>query len=245
MENKNIIYGINPAKEYLKTAQKCNVYLITGKLNPRQCEIELLSKEMGFNIIYLDKKDFINKFGDIDHQGVIIESDNISNFVMSESDFYKETSQITSTDTVLVLDGIKDVGNLGAILRSALLFGVKYVVLPKNNAASVNEFVIKRSAGAALLLRVIYVTNISRTLDELKKNGYWVYGADMIGEDIKSVSYAEKTVIVMGDEGEGIRRLVKENCDIMIKINTNQKLDSLNVSVSAGIILSDRYSKIK
>ena len=137
----------------------------------------------------------------------------------------------------MILDGVKDVGNLGAILRTSLLFGVETVILPKNNSAPINDVVVKRSAGAVFHLKIIYVTNIVNIIQELKKAGYWIYAADKQGENLPAVSFNDKSAIVFGSEDKGIRALVKKACDVIVSIPTNDKLDSLNVSVSAGIVL--------
>lgn len=237
----SITYGINPVREQLKVVSTGNIYFCSGKLSPKLKELETKARNTELDVIFLEREVFQKRFGEWEHQGVVLESNTTYSFVCSEDDFYKELKGIESSDTILLLDGIKDVGNLGAILRSALLFNVKYVVLPKNNSASVNEVVIKRSAGAASQLKIVYITNVSRTLEKLKQEGYWVYGADMNGTTLNGKNFADKTVIVMGGEEKGMRRLVRDNCDEIISIPTNEKLDSLNVSVSAAIILYERF----
>ncbi|HBD94403.1 MAG: 23S rRNA (guanosine(2251)-2'-O)-methyltransferase RlmB [Spirochaetes bacterium GWF1_31_7] len=237
------IYGINPISEILKITNDGVLFLIEGALNARQKELETIALSKEINIQYLNKDDFFKRFTNNDTQGVVFQTNNDINFEIPENQFYDELNKSLDNPVILILDGIKDIGNLGGMIRTALLFDVKYIVIPKNNAATVNEVVIKRSAGAVFKLKIVYATNLNRVMEKLKKIHYWIYGADMSGVSIKNFSYAERTAIVMGDEGEGIRRLVKENCDEMIKIPSNEKLDSLNVSVSAGIILYDRYIK--
>ncbi len=237
------IYGINPISEILKITNDGILFLIEGPLNARQKELEATALSKEINIQYLNKDDFFKRFTNNDTQGVVFQTNDDINYEISENQFYDEVNKSSDNPAILILDGIKDIGNLGGMIRTALLFDVKYIVIPKNNAASVNEVVIKRSAGAVFKLKIVYATNLNRVMEKLKKLQYWIYGADMSGVSIDTFTYAERTAIVMGDEGEGIRRLVKENCDLMIKIPSNEKLDSLNVSVSAGIILYDRYIK--
>lgn len=239
-----LVYGINSVKEAVKTYSKGELFIIAGKNNPRITEIESLAVSKNMKINSLNKDDFNLKFKDDDTQGIVFETQSTPNFEMNENIFYEKIGKSQGCETILILDCIKDIGNLGSILRTALLFGVQYVVIPKNNSAAVNDVVIKRSAGAVFSLNIVYVTNINRVIERLKKNEFWIYGADMSGFSIKNFTYAEKTAIVMGDEGEGIRRLVKENCDQLIKIPTTDKLDSLNVGVSAGVILYDRFIKL-
>lgn len=237
----SITYGINPVREQLKSVSSGNMYFCAGELSVKLKELAAKARSAGLNVVFLERDAFQKRFGEWEHQGVVLESSTTYPFICSEEEFYKELQDVEGADTILLLDGVKDVGNLGAILRSALLFNVKYVVLPKNNSASVNEVVIKRSAGAVSLLKIVYVTNVSRTIEKLKQRGYWIYGADMDGSAVNGKNFAAKTVIVMGGEEKGMRRLVRSNCDEIISIPTNGKLDSLNVSVSAAIILYERF----
>lgn len=240
----SITYGINPVREQLKSVSSGSIYFCAGELSAKLKELAAKARSAQLDIIFLERDVFQKRFGEWEHQGVVLESNAAYSFVCSEEAFYKELKDTESTDTILLLDGVKDVGNLGAILRSALLFNVKYVILPKNNSASVNEVVIKRSAGAASLLKIVYITNVSRTIEKLKQCGYWVYGTDMDGSVLNGSNFAAKAVIVMGGEEKGMRRLVRENCDEIVSIPTNGKLDSLNVSVSAAIILYERFRSL-
>jgi 23S rRNA (guanosine2251-2'-O)-methyltransferase len=138
---------------------------------------------------------------------------------------------------VLVLDGIEDPQNLGAILRSAEGAGVHGVVIPKRRAVSVNETVIKVSAGAALHMAVARVSNISATLDELKARGLWVYGLDMDGTDYRKTDFAGGVAVVIGAEGRGLSHLVREKCDHIVSIPMQGKVASLNASNASAIVL--------
>ncbi|MEA2014878.1 MAG: 23S rRNA (guanosine(2251)-2'-O)-methyltransferase RlmB, partial [Thermodesulfobacteriota bacterium] len=138
----------------------------------------------------------------------------------------------------LILDGITDPQNLGSLIRTALCFGVDGLVIPENRAASVTPAVIKASAGAALHLPIAMVVNISRTIDKLKKEGFWIYGADASsGENLHNLDYSNHAGLVMGSEGKGIRSLVRKKCDFLISIPITDPIDSLNVSIAGGIIL--------
>ena len=138
---------------------------------------------------------------------------------------------------VLVLDEITDPHNYGAILRCADQFGADLVITPRHHSARETETVASTSAGAHIYVRQLIVPNIAGALDTLKDAGFWVYGADMGGEPVDAVDFAQKTVLVMGSEGKGMRRLVKESCDVIVGIPSRGKIDSLNVSVATGIIL--------
>ncbi len=138
---------------------------------------------------------------------------------------------------VLILDGITDPHNLGAILRSADQFGVDLVMIPERRSVQANETVVKVSSGAAQYVTLSVVTNLTREIKVLKDNGFWIYGADMAGEDSYNVAFPPRTAIVMGSEGDGISQLVRKNCDHIISIPMQGHIDSLNVSVAAGILL--------
>jgi 23S rRNA (guanosine2251-2'-O)-methyltransferase len=139
---------------------------------------------------------------------------------------------------VVVLDGITDPHNLGAILRSACLFGVDLVLYPERRSAQGDTDTVTRvSAGAADIIAHGAVANLNRILDEFKKENFWIYGSAAHGESIAGIKAASKKVLVMGSEGRGISALTKKNCDIILTIPTNHKLDSLNVSAASAIFM--------
>jgi 23S rRNA (guanosine2251-2'-O)-methyltransferase len=140
--------------------------------------------------------------------------------------------------TVIVLDGVEDPGNLGAVLRSAECAGALGVVIPQDRAAQVTAVVEKASAGAASLIPVASVVNVSRALEDLKKAGYWIYGlAGQAKDSIYSQKFSGKVCIVMGGEGKGLRDLVAKNCDVLLNIPMSGRVESLNISVAAGVTL--------
>ena len=142
-----------------------------------------------------------------------------------------------SNDLILILDGILDPQNLGSIIRSAHCLGANGVVIPTDRAASVTPAVLKASAGSAEHLPISRVTNVSRTIDDLKNRGFWVFGADAHGgKDIGEHNFKVPAVLVMGSEDKGIRPLVKRKCDFLVTIPMAGKFDSFNVAVAAGII---------
>ena len=138
---------------------------------------------------------------------------------------------------VVVLDSITDPHNTGAIIRSADQFSVDAVVLPERRSAGDFQTVSKISAGAAAWVPLLYTANLVRTVGELKQNGFWVFGADAQGDPLPHTKFPDKTVLIMGSEGSGISRLLKASCDSFTAIPTSGKLDSLNVSVAAGILM--------
>ena len=138
---------------------------------------------------------------------------------------------------VVVLDSITDPHNTGAIIRSADQFSVDAVVLPERRSAGDFQTVSKISAGAAAWVPLLYTANLVRTVEKLKRNGFWVFGADAQGEPLPHTKFPDKTLLIMGSEGSGISRLLKTSCDSFTAIPTSGKLDSLNVSVAAGILM--------
>ena len=146
----------------------------------------------------------------------------------------------SSRCTVVILDSITDPHNVGAILRSCDQFGASLVVIPEHNSASDiagNEVIGRTSAGASAWVPVAIVNNLVRATEQLKQAGFWVYGADAGGQNCRTIDFAEKSVLIMGSEGTGIASLLEKQCDTIVSIPTCGKIDSLNVSVAAGVLL--------
>jgi len=170
------------------------------------------------------------------HQGVI--SEVILPPLLNEELLFKLISENSSKPLLLILDSIQDPRNLGACLRSANAAGVNYVVINKDGSAPINALVHKASAGAINSLKIFQVTNLSRTIIEIQKRGIWVIGLDGNAKStIYDVNLTDATAIVMGTEGKGIRRLIKETCDQIVTIPMSGNIESLNVSVATGIAL--------
>lgn len=146
--------------------------------------------------------------------------------------------------TVVMLDNVTDPHNIGAVLRSCDQFGASLLIVPEHKSTAnvrENEIIARTSAGASAWVNIATVNNLNRALEQLKNAGFWIYGADANGEPLQNTKFPKKVCIVMGSEGCGINRLVKENCDSIVSIPTCGKLDSLNVSVAAGILLYERH----
>jgi len=152
-----------------------------------------------------------------------------------------QPNQIVKADEMLVvLDGLEDPHNLGAVIRTAHAAGADAIVVPERRAAGLTDTVAKAAAGALEHLPVARVSNINRTLEELKKSGFWIYGMDERGDqDYDQVDYAERAVVVFGAEGKGLHHQVREHCDVLVRIPMAGKISSLNVSVAAGVVLFD------
>lgn len=157
-----------------------------------------------------------------------------------------DKSSDSKTKTVVILDRVTDPHNVGAIIRSCDQFGADLVILPEHNSASSiaeNEIIGRTSAGASSWVPVAIVNNLVRAVEQLKNAGFWIYGADAGGETCGKIDFAEKSVIIMGSEGTGIARLLKKQCDTIVSIPTCGKIDSLNVSVAAGVLLYELFRR--
>jgi len=203
--------------------------------NKRYIRISSLAKKYNISLELFDSKNLNNIVGHSKHQGFAAEISYPMFF--SEKDI-RSILNNNNTSRVLILDSIQDPRNLGACLRSALAFEFDAVLINKDGSAPINEYVFKTSVGAILNLNIFYVANLSRSISSLKEINYWVLGLDSNGEgSIFSEKFSPKTAVVLGSEGSGIRRLIKENCDHLIKIPISKKLESLNISVAAGITM--------
>ncbi len=169
------------------------------------------------------------------HQGVIAQA---AAFSYAEvDDILKKAEDAKEPPVIVFLDGIEDPHNLGAIIRTAECAGVHGVIVPKRRSAGLSYTVGKASAGAIEYMNVARVTNIAATIDELKAKGVWVFGADMNGTDYEKCDFSGPCAIVIGNEGKGISRLVREKCDVIVSLPMKGKINSLNASVAAGILM--------
>jgi 23S rRNA (guanosine2251-2'-O)-methyltransferase len=151
---------------------------------------------------------------------------------------YADLDGVAACDMLVVLDGVEDPHNLGAIVRTAHAAGAGAVVIPERRAVGVTDVVAKAAAGALEHLPVVRVTNINRALEELKRRGFWIYGLDERGaETYDQVEYASPAAVVLGGEGKGLHEQVRKHCDALVRIPVAGRISSLNVSVAAGVML--------
>jgi len=231
-----VISGFHAVESILIQRPELIVRLfISRSEDKRVVRIKNLAKTSQINLELIDSKKIDRLAGHSKHQGFAAEISNLG--FLSEKDIIPRLKNLT-TSRVLILDSIQDPRNLGACLRSALAFEFDAVIINKDGSSPINEYVFKTSVGAILNLNIFYVTNLSRSINTLKDIGFWVLGLDGHGEgSIFSEKFSLKTAVVLGSEGSGIRKLVKENCDHLIKIPISNKVESLNISVAAGIIM--------
>lgn len=242
MKNMRIIEGKNPVTEALKNDVQIDRILISKEAQESSfSKILTMAKENNVLVKYVDKA-ALNKISENGrHQGVIAEA---MEYQYKEiDDIFINAQAKGEKPFVIILDEITDVHNLGAIIRTAECLGAHGVIIPNRRAAGVNGIVAKTSAGAVEYIPVVRVTNITQTLDILKEKGLWIYGADMDGEKyIYEERFDVPVGLVIGSEGAGIGRLIKENCDTIVKIPMKGKINSLNASCAASIII---YEVIK
>lgn len=212
------------------------VLLEAGAKNPRIGTIEEEARRRGIDVRRVAQNALDGVAGGLRHQGAVARY--AAAKTHDEDDLPGLVEAAEGRALLLVLDGVQDPHNLGACLRSAAAAGVTAVVIPKDKAVQVNATVRKTSAGAADAIPVVRVTNLSRSLRDLQKQGVWIYG--LAGEteaSIHALDLRGNVALVLGSEGEGLRRLTRENCDQLVKIPMPGEMESLNVSVSAGIAL--------
>ena len=231
-----IIYGRNPVKEAYragKTIEK--LYLPKGAPDPVLSPIYKMAKEKRTVISYVDKftMDKLSEGGN--HQGVLAQ---ITDFDYCTVEDIMALAKEKNEDLLIVLlDGITDPHNLGAIVRSAECFGAHGIVIPKHRSVGVNDTVVKVASGATEHMLIAKVTNINDTIRMLKEHNVWVYATDFDGKAPKAANLTGNVAIVIGSEGEGIHKLTKELCDDTLTIPEYGKINSLNASVATGIIL--------
>jgi 23S rRNA (guanosine2251-2'-O)-methyltransferase len=236
-KNTNYIVGRNPVLELLKTDEQIDkLYILKGENKGSIIKIINQAKERNIIIQYVEREKLDYLSNGLSHQGVVALVTGYKYSEISEIlDYAKEKKE---DPFIVILDCIEDPHNLGAIIRTAECAGVHGIIIPKRRAATINETVLKTSAGAALYMKIAKVTNISASIDELKKQGLWIYGADMAGESLYYKSNLRGPIgLVIGAEGKGISRLVKEKCDGLVNIPIKGNIESLNASAAAAVLI--------
>ncbi len=236
--NENIIAGRNAVKELLFGGRDIDkIYIRKGELEGSVKQLIAMAKDRKIPVIELDKQKLDRMANGVNHQGIIAVAAERNYSSVDEILAYAE--ERSEKPFVILLDGVEDPHNLGAIIRSAECCGAHGVIIPKRRAAGLTSTVEKASAGALEHMRVAKVTNLSAAIDELKEKGLWIYAADMGGDAYYNTDMSGAVCIVLGSEGFGISRLVKEKCDFTVSIPLMGKVNSMNVSCAAAVILAD------
>lgn len=235
-KGSDIIAGRNPVSEALRSGRAIDSLLIAkGELNGSVKVIAAKAKASGIPVKEVDKRKLDSLCGGAVHQGVAALAA-IKEY-STVDDIFALAEERNEPPFIIVLDEIEDAHNLGAIIRTAECAGAHGVIIPKRRAAGLSYAVGKTSAGAYEYMHVARVTNIPKTLEELKERGCWIYGADMDGSDYCRSDLTGACALVIGSEGSGLGRLVKEKCDVILSLPMRGKINSLNASVAAGILM--------
>jgi len=230
-----IIYGKNTVIEIIKSNHKIEEILMTEQFVEQENQLLSLIKEQGIKFQVVDKKK-INQLVTGNHQGIIAKIEPFHYFTVDE--ILQSARDKNEHPFIIILDGLEDPHNLGAILRTADACMAHGIIIPKNRSVSLNATVAKLSTGAIKYVKVAKVTNLNQTIKELKQNGIWVAGTDADTTiDYRQMNAKDPIAIVIGSEGKGISRLVKENCDLLVKIPMKGHITSLNASVATSIIM--------
>jgi 23S rRNA (guanosine2251-2'-O)-methyltransferase len=238
------LYGVHPVLEALQEERR-RIRQVLISAQRRGVEIQriiALAQRRGIPVITVERAQLHQLLGHDTHQGVV---------ALTEPHVYQPWAEviasITATPgphTLLCLDRVTDVGNFAALIRSAAAFGVHAMIVPRHDAVSLTPAVAKRSAGAIERMSIVRIVNIVRVLDELKQHGFWVYGADIRGAlTVAQVDWPQRVVCVLGAESGGIRRLVRERCDSLVRIPMHAGTNSLNVATAGAIILAYRWDR--
>lgn len=218
-----LVYGKNVLKD-VEPKKIRRVYLMENFRDKKI--IDYLEKN---HIHYFYRpKNQLDKMVDRNHQGVVIDMDSFE---------YAPLESVVNENFIVALDHLEDVHNFGAIIRTCEAAGVKSILIPKDRSVRVNDIVMKTSVGALDRVKVILVNNLCETLKKLQKENYFVYSAFMEGEDYETIDYADKKILVIGNEGKGISNVVENITDVKVSIPMSGKVNSLNASVAAGILI--------
>lgn len=228
-------------KKSIMDAINNRVKIISIKASKRHFDFLKTLDGISYEIV---SKNFFNKYQG-NHQEIIafIEQQQISYTLDEIINLSNDNIQFT----ILIVDSIESPHNFGAILRTCAALNVDVVIYKNNNQVQINDVVIKTSLGALNYLKMCNVSNLNYVIDKLKNNGFWIYGSSLNdrSKDINSIDFADKSVILVGNENKGISKLTLDKCDYLFKIDMNDKIQSLNVSVATGIILYHRFKTLK
>ena len=225
-----VLSGINPVVEALRAGRPLERVLVArGAGGPRVQEIIDRARQASIPVRFEPRDALERLAGTTAHQGVV---------ALGAAARYAEMDDVGGGEMLVVLDGVEDPHNLGAIIRTAHAAGAAAIIVPERRAAGVTDVVAKAAAGALEHLPVVRVVNVNRTLEDLKERGYWIYGLDERGsEDYTAVDFGSPTALVFGGEGKGLHEQVRKHCDLLVRIPMAGKISSLNVSVAAGVVL--------
>jgi 23S rRNA (guanosine2251-2'-O)-methyltransferase len=235
---QEILYGINPVREALRHGgvDIREIWVTEGRRGTPLAEVLEQARQKGIPVTYRRREELDRRAGVRSHQGLVAVGRAFAYADLDEA--VANRHEAFRHSCLLILDGILDPQNLGSLIRTAHCFGVNGVIIPENRAAAVTPATVKASAGAAGYIPVARVVNLVQTIQALKDRGFWIYGADARGgRQPEELMIEGDIALVMGSEGKGIRPLVRRQLDFSLSVPLAGRVDSLNVSVAAGIIL--------
>ena len=241
-QRNDIIAGRNPVMEAIRSGRSIESILVAkGERSGSVVAIIAKAKQKNIPVKDVDSKklDFLAK--GVNHQGIVAQCA-VKEYSALE-DIFALAEERGESPFIIVLDKIEDPHNLGAIIRTAECAGAHGVIIPERRSAGLSYTVEKTSAGALEYMPVVRVKNISAVLQKLKDKGIWVYGADMDGEHYKKINFDGAVALVIGNEGKGISPLVSKDCDVIVSLPMKGKINSLNASVAAGILMYEIADK--
>ena len=226
------IFGKNVFNEFRDNVKAIKRVYLANNFNDK--EIISFIKDNGISYVTMDIRK-MDAMVDGKHQGIILDIDDYE---------YSSVDNMFNDEVVVMLDHLEDPHNFGAIIRTCEAAGIKSIIIPKDRSVSVTGTVMKTSAGALEHVNIAMVNNLVKTIDDFKDNGFFVYAADMDGTNYKNVSFADKVLLVIGSEGNGVGRLVRKNCDEILAIPQYGKVNSLNASVAAALVIFEAVRNI-
>lgn len=232
----DVIAGRNPVSEAIRSRRPIDKILVArGERGGAVSVILAKARERQIPIKEADRQKLDHLSAGAPHQGIIAFA--AAKDYSTVDEILEYAQSLGEPPFLVVLDEVEDPHNLGAVIRTAECAGVHGVIVPKRRSAGLSYTVGKASAGAVEYMRVARVTNIASLLDDLKSKGVWVFGADMNGTDYRQCDFSGACALVIGNEGKGISRLVREKCDVIVSLPMKGKINSLNASVAAGILM--------
>ena len=234
-EQHLFVHGFRAIEELLEESSRGSI-LMLSRAGPRHRRLAELAASSGVPVRKVSEGELSSHAELSRHRGALLRIRNRQQLT-DDRQLAEMIARAEPYSLVVAVDGVTDTANLGAILRSAESFGVNLVVLQANRAASITPSAVRASAGATAYLKIVTVTNLARALTRFQKHGFWVVGADLDGEPLDEYGFAERSVIVFGAEGSGIRPGIRGHCDSLVTVETSGRIGSLNVSVAAGIVL--------
>ena len=234
-KDQELVCGINAVNEIISIRpSSVTTLFIEDDKGKRIQELDQLAKQNNIEVVLQDSSFFQKKFSEMNHQSVAI----ICHKRLEENENFLENLFKKKNLLLLILEHITDPHNVGACIRTAAAAGVDAIIVPKNRSCHLTPTVRKISSGGAELIPFVIVTNIVRTINKLQSEGVMIYGTDIKASKLHNeITYGDKSALIIGSEDKGLKRLTLENCDAIIKVNMPGRIESLNASVSTGIML--------